>query len=411
MGKLTKAFVERERRQGRYGDGDGLVLEIGPTGAKSWTLRYQRNGRAHWMGLGSVKLLSLPEARERARLARLELLNGRDPLEARRAQQAEQAKVDAASKTFKECALAVIAARKAKWTNPESERQWSSTLEDYAFPAFGHLPVAAIDTALVLKAVEPLWARAQVTADRLRNRIEAVLDWATAKGYRTGDNPARWRGHLAHVLPDTHKVKNLDAMPYTEIPGFMATLRERQGMAARALEFTILTAVRSGDTLGAKWSEIESDVWTIPAERMKARKAHTVPLSPPAQAILAALPRVGDYVFASPRNPKRPMEKHAMREQLSGMGVTDCSVHGFRSSFSDWAADNTAFPQEVREQALAHTIPNKVEKSYRRGQLLEKRARLMGEWARYCATPAAPAGKVVPIRAQDFRRHHYVNVI
>jgi integrase len=397
MGKLTKAFVERERHAGRYGDGDGLVLEIGPTGAKSWTLRYQRNGKAHWMGLGSVKVLSLPEARERARLARLELLNGRDPLEARRAQQAEQAKVDAATKTFKECALAVIAARKATWTNPESERQWSSTLQDHAFPAFGHLPVAAIDTALVLKAVEPLWGRAQVTADRLRNRIEAVLDWATAKGYRKGDNPARWRGHLAHVLPDTAKVEHLGAMPYTDVPGFMATLRERQGMAARALEFTILTAVRSGDTLGARWSEIEGDVWTIPAERMKARKAHTVPLSPRAQAILAALPRVDDYVFASPRNPKRPMEKHAMRDLLKTM-VTGPKVHGFRSSFSDWAADNTAYPQEVREQALAHTIPNKVEASYRRGQLLEKRARLMAEWARYCAAPVAPTGEVVPIR-------------
>jgi integrase len=397
MGKLTKAFVERERRQGRYGDGDGLVLEIGPTGAKSWTLRYQRNGRAHWMGLGSVKLLSLPEARERARLARLELLDGRDPLEARRAQHAEQAKAEAATKTFKECALAVIAARKAKWTNPESERQWSSTLEDYAFPAFGNLPVAAIDTALVLKAIEPLWARAQVTADRLRNRIEAVLDWATAKGYRKGDNPARWRGHLAHVLPDTVKVEHLEAMPYTEVPGFMATLYERQGMAARALEFTILTAVRSGDTLGAKWTEIEGDVWTIVAERMKARKAHTVPLSSRAQAILATLPRVGDYVFASPRNPKRPMEKHAMRDLLKTM-VIGPKVHGFRSSFSDWAADNTAFPQEVREQALAHTIPNKVEASYRRGELLEKRRKLMGAWASYCATPAAPASKVLPMR-------------
>jgi integrase len=397
MGKLTKAFTERERRAGRYGDGDGLVLEIGPTGAKSWTLRYQRNGRAHWMGLGSVKLLSLPEARERARLARLELLDGRDPLEARRAQHAEQAKAAAATITFREAAARVIEDREADWS-AEHARQWRASIAEVD-SVLGAIPVAKVDTPLVLKAIEPIWKRAQVTGDRTRKRVEVVLDWATARGAREGDNPARWKGHMQHLLKDNHAVEHHEAMPYTAVADFVADLRARPGITARALEFLVLCAARSGEVLGARWDEIDlkAKTWTIPASRMKAKKEHVVPLSSAALKILADLPRDGEHVFT---HGGKQMERHALADLMKKVMGRNETVHGFRSSFSDWAADNTAYPQEVREQALAHAIPNAVEKAYRRGQLLEKRARLMVEWARYCAASAAhaPAGKVVPMR-------------
>jgi integrase len=395
MGKLTKAFVERERRTGRYGDGDGLVLEIGPTGAKSWTLRYQRNGRAHWMGLGSVKLLSLPEARERARLARLELLDGRDPLEARRAQHAEQAKAAAATITFRDAAARVIEDREAKWS-AEHARQWRASIAEVG-SVLGAIPVAKVDTPLVLKAIEPIWKRAQVTGDRTRKRIEVVLDWATARGSREGDNPARWKGHMQHLLRDNHTKEHHEALAYTAIAGFVADLRGRPGITARALEFLVLCASRSGEVLGARWDEIDlkAKTWTIPASRMKAKKEHVVPLSSAALKILADLPRDGEHVFT---HGGKQMERHALADLMKKVMGRSETVHGLRSTFTDWAADNTAYPQEVREQALAHAIPKATEKAYRRGQLLEKRARLMAEWARYCDSPTAPAGEVVPIR-------------
>jgi integrase len=373
MGKLTKAFVERERRQGRYGDGDGLVLEIGPTGAKSWTLRYQRNGRARWMGLGSARLLSLAEARERARLARLELLDGRDPLETRATSRAEQAKAAAATITFRDAAARVVAEREPGWS-AEHARQWRASLADVD-PVLGRIPVAAIDTPLVLAAIEPLWRRAQVTADRTRER---------------------WKGHLQHLLADTHVVKHHAAVPYTDVAAFMDEIRARSGVSARALEFLVLCAARSGEVIGARWDEVDTGAktWTVPASRMKAKKDHVVPLSSAALSILAKLPRTGEYVFA---HAGKRMERHALADLMKAMGRSE-TVHGFRSSFSDWTADCTAYPAEVREQALAHAIPGKVEKAYRRGQLLEKRARLMAEWARYCAKPVAPTGEVVPIR-------------
>jgi integrase len=395
LGKLTKVFVERQRRAGRYGDGDGLVLEIGPTGAKSWTLRYQRNGRAHWMGLGSVSVVSLPEARERARLERVRLLDGVDPLEARRAQRAEQAKAAAATITFRDAAARVIEDREAGWS-AEHARQWRASIAEVD-PVLGAIPVAKIDTPLVLKAIEPIWKRAQVTSDRTRKRIEVVLDWATARGAREGDNPARWKGHMQHLLKDNHAVEHHEAMPYTAVASFMADLRGRPGITARALEFLVLCAARSGEVLGARRDEIDlkAKTWTIPASRMKAKKEHVVPLSPAALKILADLPRTGTHVFT---HGGKQMERHALADLMKKVMGRSETVHGLRSTFADWAADNTAYPQEVREQALAHAISKATEKAYRRGQLLDKRARLMAEWARYCAAPAASAGKVVPIR-------------
>jgi len=392
---LTKRDIERAP-PGRHGDGAGLYLQVTQSGTRSWLLRYQLNGRPHWMGLGSAATLTVEQARERARQERIRLLDGIDPLQARRERYAEQRRAEAGAWTFKQCAEAVIASREKTWSR-ESYRQWTVTLTEHAYPAFGNLPVALVDTPLVLKAVEPLWKRAQVTGDRLRQRIESVLDWAGARGYRSGDNPARWKGHLQHLLVDGAKVKHLAALPYTELPAFMRTLRERPGMAARALEFTILTAVRSNECLGAKRREIDGDIWTIPAERTKTRKPHTVPLSPVARRLLDALPKAGEFVFDSPERPGRQMEKHAMSEALNAMGA-NVTVHGFRSTFRDWASETTSYPPTVCEMALAHSIPNKIEAAYRRGDLLEKRKRLMSDWARYCSTVQPRQGKVVAIR-------------
>jgi integrase len=380
--RLTAKQVENAR-PGRHGDGGGLWLEVSTSGARHWTLRYQINGRARWMGLGSAGVVTLAHARERARLARLALLDGIDPLEARRAQRAEQRRIQAATIIFREAAKAVIESRESDWSG-EHARQWRVSIAEVD-STLGSFPVAAIDTALVLKAVEPIWRRAQTTGNRTRQRIEVVLDWATARGARSGENPARWDGHLEHLLKDSHKVKHHEAMPYNAVPGFMGELRTRPGTAARALEFLVLCASRSGEVLGARWSEIDIDqkIWTIPAARMKADKDHTVPLATAALKILAGQSRNSEFVFAAPRS-GRAMERHALADVMKAMERHE-TVHGFRSSFSDWAADNTAFPQEVRQQALAHAIPNKVEAAYRRGALLEKRRRLMADWATFCA--------------------------
>jgi integrase len=390
--RLTAKQVENAK-PGRHGDGGGLWLEVSASGARHWTLRYQINGRARWMGLGGAEVVTLADARERARRARLALLDGIDPLEARQAQRDEQRRAQAATITFREAARTVIETRESDWS-AEHARQWRASIAEVD-STLGSLPVAAIDTALVLKAVELIWRRAQTTGDRTRQRIEVVLDWATARGARSGDNPARWNGHLEHLLKDSHKVQHHEAMPYTAVPGFIGELRARPGTAARALEFLVLCASRSGEVLGARWTEIDVDqkTWTTPAARMKADKDHTVPLAPAALTILAAQSRNSEFVFAAPRS-GRAMERHALADMMKAMGHRE-TVHGFRSSFSDWAADNTAFPQEVREQALAHAIPNKVEAAYRRGILLEKRRRLMVDWSRFCASPVAERDNVV----------------
>jgi integrase len=390
--KLTVRQVETAG-PGRYGDGGGLWLEVSASGARHWTLRYQIDGRARWMGLGSVKLVTLADARERARVARLSLVDSIDPLDARRAQRAEQRRAEAAIITFRAAAAKVIEKRESDWS-AEHARQWRASIGEVD-PILGNLPVAVIDTPLVLKAVLPIWQRAQTTGDRTRQRIEVVLDWATALGARSGDNPARWDGHMEHLLKDSHKVKHFDAVPYNAVGAFMSELRARPGVAARALEFLVLCASRSGEVLGARWEEINLDqkTWTIPAVRMKADKNHVVPLSPAALEILAGQSHDFEFIFAAARTGKQ-MERHALMDAMRAMGRSE-TVHGFRSAFADWAADNTAFPQEVRKQALAHAIPNKVEAAYRRGALLEKRRRLMAAWAEFCDKPAAPAGATV----------------
>jgi integrase len=392
-------------KPGRYGDGHGLYLQIISKTNRSWLLRYERGGRERWMGLGPLHTYDLQQARERARKARQQLFDGTDPLDARKAERAARALEAARAITFEKATIAYHDGHAPQWGSRKYVEGVLSTLKRYAFPQLGGLPVASIDTGLVLKAVEPIWHEKPVTADRVRNQIERVLDWAYTRGYRTGDNPARWRGHLETVLPSPQKLrskKHLPALPWAELPTFWAELCKQQGVAARALQFTILTAARTGEVINAVWDEIDfkAGTWTIPAVRMKAHREHRVPLSDAALELLKALPReaTNKFVFVGPR--KDGLKALAMPRVLARMGRRDIVVHGFRSTFRDWAAEVTSAPNHVVEQALAHTIGNAVEKAYRRGDLLAKRTRLMADWAHYTTAPSKANSKVVPMRGR-----------
>jgi integrase len=402
--KLTALKVARARTPGMFGDGRGLWLRVIASGARSWIYRFMLAGRAREMGLGSLADVSLAEARELAREARALVRQGVDPIAKRQAARS-QLRLDAAkAMTFQECAERYIASHEAGWRNSKHAAQWPSTLQAYAYPVFGSLPVQSIDVGLVMKALEPIWQVKPETASRVRGRIESVLDWATARGYRSGENPARWRGHLENLLPKKSKVRRVKhhaALPYVDLAAFIATLRRQKGAAARALEFAILTAARTEEVLGAPWPEIdlEARLWTIPAERMKADKEHRVPLSGAAIAVLEGMQEIrsGDFVFPGARA-RRPLSNMAFLMLLRRMGRGDLTAHGFRSTFSDWCSECTSFPAEVREMALAHAVGDKVEAAYRRGDLFQKRRQLMDAWARFCSAPLASA-TVVPIAA------------
>ncbi|QAY95146.1 integrase [Methylovirgula ligni] len=409
--RLTALTIKNADKPGLYGDGHGLYLQVSAFGTKSWLFRFMRNGVARKMGLGALHTVSLGDARKRAAAARLAVHDGEDPIEMRAAARAATRVEKAKAITFKECAEAYIKANESTWKNLKHRDQWHATFNQTkrgkkTFPAataaINDLPVVAIDTGLILKALEPIWHKTPETASRVRGRIEAVLNWAAVRNYRSGENPARWRGHLDNVLPlpgKVQRVKHHPAVPYAEMPAFMADLRSREGVSARALEFTILTAVRTCESIGATWKEFDLDakVWTIPADRMKAGKEHRVPLSDRTIVAIASLPREGKYVFPGAKADK-PLSNMAMLELLRGMrqGTT---VHGFRSTFRDWAAERTAHPNHVVEMSLAHAIGDKVEAAYRRGELLEKRHRLMDDWATYCErSVVARADNVVTMR-------------
>jgi integrase len=402
--RLTTLSVKSISKPGMHSDGGGLYLHVSSAGAKSWIFRWKRDNRSRDMGLGPAVDVSLAEARELVTDARRTVRQGGDPIEEKRARRLG-AKLEAAkAMTFADCATRYIAAHKAGWRNPKHAAQWPSTLEAYAYPVFGDLPVQAIDTALVMKALEPIWVEKPETASRVRGRIEAVLDWAKVGEFRDGENPARWKGHLEHKLPKKSKVAKVEhhaALPYSEIGAFMMALRQQEGIAARALEFTILTAARTGEVIAARWDEINSAerLWTVPSERMKAGREHRVPLSEWAMTMLDEMQkiRLSDFVFPGAKV-ARPISNMAMTMVLRRMGRNDLTVHGFRSTFSDWCAERTAFPSEVREMALAHVVGDRVEAAYRRGDLFEKRRQLAEAWARYCSTPAA-TGEVVAIGA------------
>jgi integrase len=399
INKLTAVAVQRAKEPGYYGDGGGLWLQISRLGGKSWVFRFTHHGKVREMGLGPTHTISLAEAREKALEHRKAVIEGSDPIEARKIEQ-QRAKLEAAkAKTFEECATAYIEANRAAWKNEKHAKQWTATFQTYVFPKIGKLSVAAIDTGLVLSVLQQetgkdkvqLWHAKTETASRLRGRIESVIDWAAFRGYRQGDNPARWKGHLDNELParaKVQKVKHHAALPYSEIGAFMLELRKCEGMSARALEFGILTAARSAEIRGAKWPEIDlkAKTWTIPQERMKAEKEHRVPLSDEAIRLLESLPSVDncEYVFPAPRG--KQLSDTALTSVLKRMGRSDLTQHGFRSSFRDWAGETTAYPREVIEHALAHLLKDKAEAAYQRGDLLAKRTRLMADWSRYCGT-------------------------
>lgn len=380
----------------------GLALQITHTGARCWVLRAAVGGKRRHMGLGGYPDVTLAGAKEAARAARAQISDGIDPVAERQAKRSALAAAVAATMTFSEAAEKYITAHEAGWKSAKHADQWNNTLTTYAYPVIGKISVGDIETAHIMRVLEPIWTIKTETASRLRGRIESVLDWATVRGFRKGDNPARWRGHIEHLLAartDVQKVEHHAAMDYREVGAFLVDLRKQEGLGARALEFAILTAARSGEVRGATWSEIDLDagVWTIPKERMKAEKEHRVPLSAESLALLNALPRmVGtDLVFPNAKN--TVLSDMTLTAVLRRMSVP-VTAHGFRSSFRDWAGETTAYPREVIEHALAHQLKDKAEAAYARGSLFDKRRRLMADWAKYCAV-ATSAGQVTPIRS------------
>ncbi|ANW04973.1 tyrosine-type recombinase/integrase [Bradyrhizobium icense] len=388
--RLTARKVETAK-PGKYSDGGNLYLIVSGTGARKWVLRFTWRGRAKEMGLGSAASVPLADAREKAASARRKIAQGLNPIEER--------KRDGGIPTFGETADDVREALSAGFRNEKHKAQWKSTLETYAAP-LRTKPVDTITTDDVLAVLKPIWTTKAETASRVRGRIEKVLDAAKAKGFRDGENPARWRGHLDHLLPKPSKLArgHHPALPYEEVATFIADLRQREATAALALELCILTAARSGEVLGMQWSEIDFDkkIWTVPAERMKAGREHRIPLSTRAIAILRQLEKLkaGNFVFAGQAR-NRPLSNMAMEMVLRRMKIEDATVHGFRSSFRDWAGNVSNFPREITETALAHVIGDKAEQAYRRSDALEKRRKLMEAWASYCEPKKA--GNIIQI--------------
>lgn len=410
---LTPLAV-KNAKPGRHADGGGLHLLVKESGARSWVYRFMLRGKARDIGLGAAsgpEAISLAKARDKADALRQKVKAGIDPLTERDREAAEALAAARAAQiagiTFKAVADAYIAANEEGWRNAKHRQQWKNTLATYVNPVIGDLPVAEIGTPHVLQILDPIWKEKPETASRVRGRIETILDAAKARGYRDGENPARWRGHLAQILPARRRLSrgHHKALSYENVPPFIGSLRKRDATAALALEFCILTAARTGEVIGATWNEIDLDkaVWTIPAGRMKAGREHRVPLAPRALEILEAVKQLGgSWLFSG--NPKNSADA---RPSLSGMAMTmllrrmkvDATVHGFRSAFRDWAAECTGYAHETCEMALAHVIGNKAEAAYRRGDLFEKRRRLMSDWASYCSTRTTAITDVTPIRS------------
>jgi integrase len=443
-------------KAGMYADGGGLYLRVtegrqgddgSPALSRYWVFRYRQRGtrKDRQLGIGPLDTVTLAAARNAAKQCREQLLAGLDPIEQRNAERASQAVAKAKAMMFDECRDAYIASHEAGWRNAVHRQQWHATLRDYVTPIFGHLPVDAVDTGLVLKALEPIWTTKAETASRVRGRIEAILDWARVRGYRDGQNPAMWKGHLDHLLPRKSKLAKVEhhpALPYARVGEFMADLFKRGGTAARALRFTVLNASRTNEVLGTTWSEFDltAKLWTIPGTRMKARRQHRVPLSEQALAVLGEA--IGDavlgdghlrperYVFPG-NKPGRPMSNMSLLELVRRMNCErevaglprwtdaegrDVVPHGFRSSFKDWATDFTpspveiieaakrgeiveAFPRDLVEVALTHALDSKTEEAYRRTEIIEKRRRLMSKWGDWCSRPLV-SGEVVPLHKE-----------
>jgi integrase len=400
---LTDKDVRSKKVAGYYPDGKNLYLQVGKSGGKSWIFRYSLSGKSREMGLGAYPTFTLAEARGRANDCRQLLTDGIDPLTDKVAKKTAQRLQDASVITFENAAERYIAKESPSWTNAKHAQQWRNTLVTYAFPVLGKMPVHTIDNKMIVAVLEPIWIGKRETADRVRQRIGKVLDWAKSMGYRTGDNPAVLQGNLENLLASTKAViEHHPALSFAEIGVFMEELANRHAMSGLALQFLILTATRVGETLGARWTEIDeaAKVWIIPAERMKAKKEHAVPLSDAALAILKKAKAEmcdSEFVFADAKG--KQLSTGAFTALLKRMERGDITTHGFRSTFRDWAAEVAHTPNEVAEMALAHQVKDKTEAAYRRGDLFAKRAKLMSDWAAYCALmPSADGENVIQLR-------------
>jgi integrase len=403
INRLTALRVQRETKVGLHPDGGGLYLRVTASGGKFWVLRYMLEGKAREMGLGAVHSVSLAEARQKALDYRKLLSDGVDPISAREAG-LKQTRLEALrSKTFKECAESYIASYESSWKNEKHKWQWHNTLERFVYPIMGELPIQEIDTNLVLQVLEPIWQKKTETATRVRGRVELIIDWATSRDYRKGENPARWRGHLKNLLPapsKIHKVKHLPSLPYQEIGSLIQALHRQEGMAALAMEFAVLTASRTSEVLRMTWDEVDltKQIWKLSEERMKAGREHRVALSDDAVELLEKhreiLKQTGvktPYVFAGNRG--KPMSNMAMLMLLRRMKIKGATVHGFRTTFRVWAAEKTNFQIEVGKAAIAHKTGDKAEEAYQRSDFFEKRRHLMNAWARYCYQPSPKKGE------------------
>ncbi len=404
--KLSPKGVKDKNKPGTYGDGSGLYLQVAANGTKSWIYRYQINQRRRWLGLGGFPAVSLAKARKVRDKYRLMVKGGIDPLDVKKENAAKADEVQkqeaARAMTFERCAESYMDDKESEWKNRKHSQQWRNTLKTYAYPVIGDLPVEDVEIEHVLKILQPIWKDKTETATRVRNRVELVLDYASVRRYRQGENPARWKGRLDKILPKPSKVKEIKhhpALPYEEISDFMAQLRAREGLAAKALILTILTASRTSGTLNAEWSEFDlaKAQWVMSKERMKSSKEHRIPLSGAAMELLEDLRResVSNFVFPGMRKGK-PLSNMSMTNVLRRMDYGHVCVHGFRSTFRDWIAEKTNFPQRVAETAMAHQLKDRAEAAYQRGDLIQKRVELMEAWASYCFDQKS---KVTRIRA------------
>lgn len=392
--RLKSLVISRTLKRGYYADGGGLYLQVSANGNKSWVFRYRVRSpdptkrRLREMGLGSYNAVTLAEAREAARACRKQLNDGVDPIDSRKQTR------NVETFTFEQCAENYLSAYSIAWKNKKHSSQWATTLAHYAYPVFGSRPVQDVNIGLVMQVLEPIWSTKTETARRLRGRIERILNWATTMGYRHGDNPARWTGLIDRLVPAHRKivrVKHHAALPFSDTPDFMARLRAQDGIGAAALEFAIFTAARTSEVIGATWEEInlERRIWTVPPDRMKAGRKHEVPLSKAAIQVLQRMEslRCGEVVFPGHRKDGH-LSNMALLAVLKRMNRTDLTAHGFRSTFRDWVSECTDYTREVAEMSLAHSIGNAVEAAYRRGDLFEKRRKLMEDWAEFCGTAA-----------------------